>query len=60
MATPIVDLATINPPTEIVVRAGNTKAPEARTNLQEAYVQRDVVRYPDAPGISTCFGWEQP
>ncbi len=35
MATPTVNLATINPLIEIVVRAGDAKTPEARKNLQE-------------------------
>jgi hypothetical protein len=55
MATPTVNLATINPLTEIVVRAGDAKTPEARKNLQDAYMRRDVLHYPDAPGISTLF-----
>lgn len=54
MATPIVDLSRINTLTEILVRAGNVKVPEARRVLQQAYVDIDP-QYPDACGISTLF-----
>jgi hypothetical protein len=55
VATSAVDLASINPLVEIVVRAGDARAPEARKNLQDAYIRRDTIKYPDAPGISTLF-----
>jgi len=52
--TPIVDLAAINPLTEIVLRGGDTKHPNARATLQRTYTAIDS-RYPDAIGISTLF-----
>lgn len=55
MVTPRVDLSTVNQLIEIVVRAGDVHAPDARKSLQDAYARRDVVKYPDAPGISTLF-----
>jgi len=54
MATPIVDLSQLNPLMEIIVRAGNAAAPNARLTLQEAYEDDDPA-YPDAVGISTLF-----
>ena len=54
MATPIVDLATLNPLVEIVVRAGDATTASARTTLQTAYLARDPA-YPDTIGMSTLF-----
>lgn len=54
MPTPIVDLSRVNTLAEIVVRAGNAKAPSARRVLQKAYVDIDPL-YPDARGVSTLF-----
>lgn len=54
MATATVDLNRINPLVEIVVRAGNTAAPNALKTLREAYGDFDPA-YPDVVGISTLF-----
>jgi len=54
MATPTVPLDAINPLMEIVVRAGNAKAPHARQTFQQAYEDLDP-QYPDAVGMSTLF-----
>jgi hypothetical protein len=55
MATPRVDLSRINPLVEIMVRAGDAKSPQARKNVQAAYLKRDFANFPDAPGISVLF-----
>ena len=54
MATPTVDLTTLNPQSEIVLRAGDVHAPNARERMQEAYVRLDTA-YPDAIGLSVLF-----
>lgn len=53
MATPMVDLTAINQQTELVLRAGDAKHPQAHQNLLNAY---DLDRaYPDVVGISALF-----
>jgi hypothetical protein len=52
MTTPAIDLSRINVLTEILVRAGNAQAPNARQTFQKAYEDLDLT-YPDAVGIST-------
>ena len=54
MATATVDLTSVSVLTEIVVRAGNARQPDARYILQKAYLAVDAT-YPDALGISTLF-----
>jgi len=54
MATPTAKLADIGILTEILVRAGDASAPNARRTLQQAYEDLDL-KYPDALGISTLF-----
>jgi hypothetical protein len=53
MATPTVDLRRVSVLQEIVVRAGNTGAPDARKVLKDKY-EGDRV-YPDVVGLSTIF-----
>lgn len=54
MATPTVDLQQVSALTEIVVRAGNARQPDARLILQKAYLAVDAA-YPDTIGVSTLF-----
>lgn len=54
MAASTVDLRQISVLTEIVVRAGNARQPDARHILQNAYLAVDAA-YPDTIGISTLF-----
>ncbi len=54
MATSTVDLHQVSVLTEIVVRAGNARQPDARYILQKAYLAVDAA-YPDTIGISTLF-----
>jgi hypothetical protein len=53
MATPTVDLTAINPATEIVLRAGDAKHPQAKATLHNAYGLDKA--YPDVIGISVLF-----
>lgn len=52
MATPTVDLQQVGILQEIILRAGDARAPDARAKLQEAYARLDELNYPDATGIS--------
>ncbi len=54
MATPTVDLTAINPATDIVLRAGDSTAANARRTVQQRYTAIDT-NYPDAIGISVLF-----
>ncbi len=54
MPTPVVDLVSINPLIEIVIRAGDTSVGSARLTLQQAYLAQDP-NYPDTIGFSTLF-----
>lgn len=54
MPTPTVDLLHVSALTEIIVRAGNARQPDARRILQKAYLAVDAT-YPDTIGISTLF-----
>jgi hypothetical protein len=54
MATPRADLSRVSVLTEIVVRAGNARQPDARHILQKAYLTVDAA-YPDTLGVSTLF-----
>ena len=54
MATPTVDLRQVSLLTEIVVRAGNARQPDARHILRKAYLAVDAA-YPDTIGVSTLF-----
>ena len=54
MITSTVDLGQVSVLTEIVVRAGNARQPDARHILQKAYLAVDAA-YPDTIGISTLF-----
>jgi hypothetical protein len=54
MSIPTVDLSQASILAEIVVRAGNAKAPGARQKMQEAYEREDPA-YLDAIGLSTIF-----
>lgn len=54
LPTPTVPLARLQQPGELILRAGNTQAPDARQRMQEAYVRLDLA-YPDALGLSVLF-----
>lgn len=54
MPTPSVDLATISPLTEIIVRGGDASASSARRVVQGAYIRVDPA-FPDAVGLSSLF-----
>jgi hypothetical protein len=54
MATPTANLQQVSMLTEIVVRAGNARQPDARYILQKAYLAVDAA-YPDTIGVSTLF-----
>lgn len=54
MTTPTVDLTRLNPISEIVLRAGDVNATNARERMQEAYTRLDLA-YPDAIGLSVLF-----
>lgn len=53
MATSTVDLGRVSVLQEILVRAGNVKAPGARTTLQARYEPDRV--FPNVVGLSTVF-----
>ena len=52
--TPTVPLARLQQPGELILRAGDAEASDARQRIQEAYVRRDLA-YPDAIGASVLF-----
>lgn len=52
--TPTVPLAQLQQPGELILRARNAQAPDARQRMQEAYVRLDLA-YPDALGLSVLF-----
>lgn len=54
MPVPTVDLSRASVLAEIVIRAGNAQALDARQKMQEAYEREDPA-YPDAIGLSTLF-----
>lgn len=52
--TPTVPMAYLHQPGEIILRAGDAQAVDARQRMQDAYVRRDAA-YPDAVGLSVLF-----
>jgi hypothetical protein len=55
MPTPIVDLSALNQAAEIIIRAGDPHAPNAKARMLEAYEEVDTTTYPDTVGLSTVF-----
>lgn len=54
MATPTLDLRTLDPTVEIIVRAGDIKAANARDTFQQNYVGTDAA-HPDVVGLSVVL-----
>lgn len=54
LPTPTVPLAHLQQPGELILRAGDSHAPDARQRMQEAYMRLDLA-YPDALGLSVLF-----
>jgi hypothetical protein len=54
MSVPTVDLSTLNPPIEIVLRAGDIRQPNAREVLQRNYAAGNP-DYPTVVGLSVLF-----
>jgi hypothetical protein len=54
MTVPTVDLSTIDPRSEVILRGGNVAVPGARLALQRAYLRADPA-YGNLLGISVLF-----